>query len=130
MNKNNSLYIYRLKQSEETFKEVEKMVEEKFSSRTIINRAYYAMFYMLLALFLKNNVKVDTSKHTGIISIFDQVFIKTGKIDKKYSKILHAVFNERQTGDYKELADIPFEKAIEYVNKTKEFLKEIKKNIK
>ncbi|MBP7792514.1 MAG: HEPN domain-containing protein [Candidatus Goldbacteria bacterium] len=99
MNKKNSLYVYRLKQSEETFKEVEKMVKEKFSSRTIINRAYYAMFYLLLALFIRNNIEVNTSKHTGIISIFDNAFIKTGKIDKKYSKILHSIFNERQIGD-------------------------------
>jgi uncharacterized protein (UPF0332 family) len=106
------------------------MVKEKFSSRTIINRAYYAMFYLLLALFIKNNIEVNTSKHTGIISIFDNAFIKTGIIDKKYSKILHSIFNERQIGDYKELMDISFEKAVEYVEKTREFIEEIKKIIK
>lgn len=48
-----TLYFYRLKQAEETLYEAEKMVKENFSPRSIINRAYYSMFYAILALFVK-----------------------------------------------------------------------------
>ncbi|MEJ5284992.1 MAG: HEPN domain-containing protein [Brevinematales bacterium] len=103
------------------------MVKENFSSRSIINRAYYGMFYAILALFIKKGIHIQTSKHTGVITIFDKEFVKSGKIDKKYSKILHNIFDERQEADYRELVDIPFEKAIEYVNMAKDFFNEIKK---
>jgi len=84
------------------------------------------MFYILLALFIKPNINIKTSKHTGIISIFDKEFVKTGKIDKIYSKFLHDTFDERQKEDYRELVETPLEKAAEYVNLAKEFIKTIK----
>lgn len=126
MTDKDTLFLYRLRQAEETLAEAEKMVEENFSSRSIVNRAYYAMFYAVLALFLKTGVNIQTSKHGGIISIFDREFIKTGKIDKRYSKILHDAFDDRQEGDYKEMAEIPFEKAAEYVKLAREFIGVIK----
>ena len=83
------------------------------------------MFYALLALFIKSNVDVKTSKHIGVISIFDKEFIKTGKFDKLYSKILHNAFDARQEGDYKEFVDLSIEDATEYVKNADEFLKKI-----
>lgn len=121
-----TLYLYRLRQAEETLSDAEKMLEENFSSRSIINRAYYTMFYAVLALFLKTGVNIKTSKHIGIISIFDKEFVKSGKIDKHYSKILHDAFDDRQEADYKELVEIPFEKSKEHVQHAKEFLVAIK----
>jgi hypothetical protein len=41
----------------------QKMLEAGFNPRSIINRAYYSIFYMLLALFLKTDVNIKTSKH-------------------------------------------------------------------
>jgi uncharacterized protein (UPF0332 family) len=37
------------------------MLDGNFSARSIVNRAYYAMFYSVLALFLKFGIKVKTS---------------------------------------------------------------------
>jgi len=82
------LYLYRLGQAEETLSEAEKMLQENFSPRSITNRVYYTMFYAVLALFLKTSLNIKTSKHIGIISTFDKEFVKQGKIDKHYSKIL------------------------------------------
>jgi uncharacterized protein (UPF0332 family) len=69
------------------------------------------MFYALLGVFLKTNVSVKTSKHSGVISMFDQVFIIPGKMDKKFSKSLHRMFNARQVADYKELVEVSPEEA-------------------
>ncbi len=84
------------------------------------------MFYALLALFLKTDINIKTSKHIGIISIFDKEFVKSGKFDKCYSKILHDAFDDRQKADYKELVEISIEKAAEHVQYAKEFLRAIK----
>ena len=121
-----ALYLYRLRQAEETLSEAEKMLQEDFSSRSVINRAYYAMFYAALALFLKTDINIKTSKHIGIISIFDKEFVKQGNIDKYYSKILHDAFDDRQEADYRELAEMPVEKSAEHVQHAKEFLVAIK----
>jgi uncharacterized protein (UPF0332 family) len=65
MNDKKSLFLYRLSQAEETIAEAQKMFDDNFSPRSIINRAYYAMFYIVLALFLKNEINIKTSKHRG-----------------------------------------------------------------
>lgn len=80
------------------------------------------MFYTLLALFLKADIALKTSKHAGVISIFDKEFVHTGKIDKHYSKILHKAFDTMQEGDYKELVELSAEDADEHVKLAKEFL--------
>jgi uncharacterized protein (UPF0332 family) len=122
-----SLFRYRFKQAEETFADAERMHKEgNFSPRSITNRAYYSMFYAVIALFLKTGVNIKTSKHTGIISVFDKEFVKTGKIDKHYSVILHKLFNVRQKGDYKELVEISLDEAAEHVRLAGEFIMFVK----
>ena len=43
---------------------------------TSINRAYYAMFYAVLAFLVLE--KKETPKHGGVIAIFDRDFVKKG----------------------------------------------------
>lgn len=73
-----NLFLYRLKQADETLLDAEKMLKGNFTPRSITNRAYYSMFYALLALFIKTDVTIKTSKHSGIITLFDKEFVKTG----------------------------------------------------
>jgi uncharacterized protein (UPF0332 family) len=122
-----TLFLYRLRQAEETLSDAKKMLEDQLSPRSIINRAYYSMFYGVLALFLKHDIKIKTSKHSGIISIFDAEFVHTGKIDPCFSKTLHKVFEVRQEGDYKELVEFSYSDTDEFVKLAEEFLKGIKK---
>lgn len=126
MTNKETLFLYRYKQAEETLLEAQKMIEAGFSPRSIINRAYYSIFYMLLALFLKTGVNIKTSKHIGVISLFDKEFIKTGKVDKYYSTILHDLFDTRQESDYKEFVELNTEDAAGYVKLAEDFIKRIK----
>jgi uncharacterized protein (UPF0332 family) len=43
-----TLLAYRLKQAEETLADAEKMLQGGVSGRSIINRAYYVIFYSIL----------------------------------------------------------------------------------
>ncbi|MFH1334974.1 MAG: HEPN domain-containing protein [Candidatus Zixiibacteriota bacterium] len=121
-----TLFLYRLKQAEETLSDAKRMLEDKLSPRSIINRAYYSMFYGVLALFLKHDTKIMTSKHSGVIGIFDAEFVHTGKVDRRYSKMLHQIFEARQEGDYKELVEFSCMEAEEFVKLAEEFLEGIK----
>jgi uncharacterized protein (UPF0332 family) len=107
--------------------DAEAMTKAKLSPRSIINRAYYAMFYAVLGLFLKTNITLKTSKHSGIISMFDRTFILSGKIDRQFSKSLHKMFNARQLADYKELVEATSEEAVDALETAKQFVAEIKK---
>ena len=51
-----TLLQYRIKQAEETLTDAEAMAKGGLSPRSIVNRAYYAMFYAVLALFFKEEV--------------------------------------------------------------------------
>jgi hypothetical protein len=43
------LLHYRLQQAEETLEDAEKMLRANLTPRSILNRAYYSMFYAILA---------------------------------------------------------------------------------
>ena len=128
MNDMDSLFSYRLQQAEDTLSEAEKMLTDNaYSARTIINRAYYSMYYVVHALFIRTGHQLKTSKHSGVITIFDREFVKTGLFDKRFSKIFHKAFDDRQEFDYKEFVVASREDALEAVRESQEFVAEIKK---
>ena len=84
------------------------------------------MFYALLALYIKDDISLKTSKHAGVIALFDKEFVHTGKIEADYSKILHKLFAARQEGDYRELITLTKEEASDHLKLAKGFVLKIK----
>jgi len=123
------LYHYRITQAEETLAEAGQMLEAGMSPRSVTNRAYYSAFYMLLALFLASGQKLSTSKHTGVIGLFDVAYVKTGIIEKEYSVILHRLFDRRLELDYKEFVDVSVDDARQNVDSARRFVERLKKTI-
>jgi len=121
-----ALLAYRLREAEETLLDAEKMLQAGLSPRSVINRSYYSMFYAVLALFINEETNPKTSKHSGVIAIFDKQFVHTEKIDRRYSKMLHRMFDARQECDYKDLVDVTPEEAAESVRLAAEFIRAIK----
>lgn len=66
--------------------------------RSAVNRAYYAMFYAVLALLASR--AEETSRHSGAISRFDRDYIKPGTLPRDFSRWLHDAFTYRQNADY------------------------------
>jgi len=63
------------------------------------------MFYAVLALLATK--QLGTSKHQGVLSLFDREFVRTGVFDRTLSAWLHTAFDMRLTADYTELVTIP-----------------------
>jgi len=122
-----TLIKYRLKQADDSIKEAEVLLKEGMSLRSVMNRLYYAMFYAVLALL--QGKQLGTSKHYGVISLFDREFIKSGIFDKELSKTLHRSFELRQKGDYMEQPEITKADIDEILPKTVAFINEIKQYI-
>ena len=93
-----------------------------------IGRSYYAMFTAVRALLARDGV--DYSKHAGVISYFQKEYIKTQKIDKKYSKYLSQAFQIRNNTDYSDFFIVSQSDAKEQYEKAKEFEKMIEEYLK
>jgi uncharacterized protein (UPF0332 family) len=97
------LLCYRMEQAHETLQEAEILLNAS-ALRGAINRAYYAMFYALLALLATK--QLGTSKHSGALALFDREFVKTGVFHRDLSRSLHLAFDRRQTHDYGEMTQV------------------------
>jgi len=67
-----SLFAYRFGEAEETLADARKIPDAGLSKRSVVNNAYYAIFYSVSALLIHENIEHGASKHPGIISIFDR----------------------------------------------------------
>jgi len=121
-----NIFRYRMTQTEETLAEAIRMLESGFSPRSIVNRSYYAMFYAVLALFIHSNTPHKTSKHSGVIGIFNKEFVHTGKIDARFARMLYDLFDERMESDYRDFAEVSEEDARNAVSAAQEFVSAIK----
>jgi len=92
-----ALVTYRLEQADESLEAARTLLDKELI-RPSVNRAYYAMFYAVLALLAQG--KKETSKHSGAIALFDRDFVKQGIFEKNYSRWLHDAFDLRQRSDY------------------------------
>ncbi|MHB2149750.1 HEPN domain-containing protein [Calditrichota bacterium LG25] len=96
---------YRLNKAKNLLTQAEVLLQKQMYDGSI-NRSYYAIFYAIRSLL--SLLKLDSTKHSGIISLFDKCFVKTGLIDKKFSNIAHTAFDARQDYDYEDFS-IPSE---------------------
>lgn len=71
---------------------------EDGDSDSASSRAYYAAFHAMQAALLAKNLSF--SKHSAVISAFNQHFVKAGIFPKEFSKNIERLFRERQIGDY------------------------------
>jgi uncharacterized protein (UPF0332 family) len=120
------LFTYRIQEAEETLADAVQMLDGNLSPRSVVNRAYYAMFYAVLALFIRFETIHRTSKHSGVIGIFNKEFVRTGKIEVRFAKMLNNIFEARLEGDYKGLIELTRDHAKDAVEKAREFVAAIK----
>jgi HEPN domain len=69
-----------------------------------VNRLYYAAFYAARALLATRDV--DAARHSGLITVFQQHFVKTGLVPAETGKVLARAFEKRQASDYGDFATI------------------------
>ena len=118
------LMKYRLEIAEERLHS-SKVLLEAGSYKDSIGRSYYAMFTAVRALLAMEGQ--DFSKHAGVIAYFQKEFVKTGKVDRKYSKYISQAFQIRNNTDYADFFIVSAQDAKEQYEKAKEFLKVIVK---
>jgi uncharacterized protein (UPF0332 family) len=98
-----ALARHRLAQAHETLAEADQLLASQ-AFRGAVNRLYYAAFYAARALLALR--EVDSARHSGLISLFQQHFIKTGLLAAETGKTLARAFEKRQNSDYEDFATV------------------------
>ncbi len=119
-----ALYI---KNAGEMLEVAQLMLENDFYT-SVVNRAYYAIFYAANALLATK--KLSSSKHSGVISLFRQHFVKTSLLHPEYSDMYGRVMGNRHASDYELESPITLETASGDLDDAKEFVREMTRWLK
>jgi uncharacterized protein (UPF0332 family) len=123
-----TLVRYRLEQAGTALSDAAFLLKGNRSAQSVVNRAYYAMFYAVLALL--QHIGAVPTKHIGAIGLFDTEFVKKDLFEKELSQNLHRAFELRQTSDYRvksvgvEQAEMTLRNAGHFVARIREFFKD------
>ena len=75
--------------------------EERFNEAS--NRIYYATFYAASALLATRDL--SSSRHSGVIALLYEHFVRPGKFPRHLAHQLAAAFDMRAESDYKDFAE-------------------------
>jgi len=91
------LVLHRMNRASDTMEDA-RILADAGRWNACVNRLYYACFYVVSALLVRHGL--SSSKHTGVRSLFNKHYVKTGKIPKDLARIYNDLFERRQEGDY------------------------------
>jgi len=122
-----ALAQYRLEQSHECLKDAVRDIEaEAYKAAT--NRSYFCVFHAMRAVLALDGF--DSKKHSGIISVFRQRYIKTGIFSSDLSDIIQSAFNARGKSDYEDFFVISKEQTRKQVEDANTFLTAIESSLR
>ncbi|MEK6791296.1 MAG: HEPN domain-containing protein [Deltaproteobacteria bacterium] len=124
--KANALILYRLESAKEKLKAAVDLLENG-DYKDSVSRAYYAIFTAARALLATK--QLDSSKHSGVIALFNQHFVKTGIVDKEASKLIEKAKLYREQADYGDFFVVSEDEAKMQIRSAREFIAEIEKGI-
>jgi uncharacterized protein (UPF0332 family) len=94
---NRDLIAYRLQRARESLEDA-RILADAGRWNTCVNRLYYACFYAVSALLTQEGL--SSARHAGTRSLFNQHFVRTGRISKETARIFNDLLERRQEGDY------------------------------
>ena len=117
----------RIETAHKTF-EAAKVLSENGFWNSAVNRLYYSVFYAVNAILVQHEIIAQS--HSGVKSQFSLHFIKTGKLEKKYGKLLAELYDWRQKGDYESLYEFDSESVLPLFDSVLEMIQVIEKELK
>ena len=102
MNASGALAQHRLARAHTALHEADLLIEQhRFGGA--MNRVYYAAFYAARALLATRNL--DSARHSGVIALFQEHFVRAGVIPADTARALPRAFEKRQTSDYGDFSE-------------------------
>lgn len=119
-----ALVSYRLESAKEKLKAAVALLAEGYYKDSV-GRSYYAIFTTARALLATK--RLDSVKHSGVIALFNQHFVKTGVVDKETSKLIEKAKLYRERADYGDYFIVSKEEAESQIDSANKFISDIEK---
>ena len=126
MNERLDLAKYRLAESHEKLDSAKILLDNK-KYKDSVSRSYYAMFTAARALLATKGL--DSVKHSGIVSLFNQYFVKEKVVDSVCGRILAEAKDIREESDYGDFVIVSQEEAQSQIKNAELFVSEVKKAV-
>lgn len=110
--------------AQRAFKAAQILLDKDLPDESIA-RAYYAAFHAVKALLLTEGL--EARSHQGVGSLFSLHFVRAGKIDSHYSRVLSRAQKEREEADYLSSYVFTEEDATQRLSEVKQFLSVVEK---
>jgi uncharacterized protein (UPF0332 family) len=121
-----NLARYRIEKAREILKDAEDAIE-RGRFMLSVNRSYYGMLTAARALLALE--EKDSSKHSGVISLFNQWVVKPGNFTRETSRFLAKGKVLREDADYGDFVKITKEDAQIQLERAKRFYEEAIKRL-
>ena len=118
----NDLVNYRIQRANEALEDAH-ILADAGRWNTSVNRLYYACFYAVSALLIKDGL--SSSKHSGVRSLFNRHYVKVGKVGKKTARIYNDLFERRQESDYMDFISFEQSQIEPWFSQAEAFVKHI-----
>ena len=100
--------------------EADLLIEEQLFSGAL-NRVYYAAFYAARAMLATRNL--DSTRHSGVIALFQEHFVRTGLVPTETAHALPRAFEKRQTSDYGDFSEPSSEEVLSLRGQVEAFVR-------
>ncbi|MEW6556876.1 MAG: HEPN domain-containing protein [Elusimicrobiota bacterium] len=121
-----TLAKYRIQKATEILKESEDAFKMNHLGNSL-NRSYYAMFTAARSLLALK--ELDSSKHSGIIALFNQHIIKTGLFPRELSQYLQKAKRLRENADYGDFVKISHQECYTQIIAAKKFIQHAEESL-
>ncbi|HIJ67628.1 MAG TPA: HEPN domain-containing protein [Planctomycetes bacterium] len=116
------LIRYKLGRASESLAEAEVMLQTDHP-HGCANRIYYACFYAVTALLLTRDL--SSSKHSGVIALFNQHFVKPGLVSVDMGKFYSRMFDNRIESDYADWVEPAGQDLSSEISRAEEFVDQV-----
>lgn len=86
-----------IEKAEHALEVAEQLIKNRYPSDAA-SKIYYSMFYAAQALLKSEGI--DVVRHSAVESAFGYYFVKTGRVDQKYHRMLLDARKIREIADY------------------------------
>jgi len=119
MNPSRALAQHRMTRTRAALREADLLLEQRHFNGAL-NRVYYAAFYAARALLATR--QLDSSRHSGVIALFQEHFVRTGLIPTDTARALPRTFEKRQTSDYGDFSEPASEEVLSLREQVRGFI--------
>lgn len=114
---------YRFDTSVEALNDAKLMYDNE-RYKNALNRAYYSIFHAIRSVNALDGY--DSSKHSGVISYFNQHYVKENVFPKELSKIIRLASENREKADYLDFFIASKSEAEKQIHRAEEFIEYIR----